>query len=334
MQSAKAKTPEHFSLADVARSWAEVAWETILYRLGDWAITDAFPDDAFLADVATGTTFHKRLIFDSMRWHRDLVEKLRRVQDRKERDRLQKFADSHIQQAEVALLARDVVIEACRAMNAAPPPILGLVEGVSAGHRTPPECPLDSAVGVFVREAERDQELLRHRNVMPADEAEGHTLLWDAAAEMSRTNGRSLEWSWLCLMDAFWCGDLSPDGLIYFYHGQPGREFVLLDRTALSDPLSDHHHLETAGAKIENLRQWAVADYLGQPTPFGEFFREDPEGRFGLAVLTRELDRWRPEHRTSEITVRGYALGVLAFVIEQWRGDRCGQGGTEPGLAQ
>lgn len=109
---------------------------------------------------------------------------------------------------------------------------------------------------------------------------------------------------------------------------------MLLDRTALSDPLSDHHHLETAGAKIENLRQWAVADYLGQPTPFGEFFREDPEGRFGLAVLTRELDRWRPEHRTSEITVRGYALGVLAFVIEQWRGDRCGQGGTEPGLAQ
>src|SRR4029077_1270821 len=131
-------------------------------------------------------------------------------------------------------------------MNAAPPPILGLVEGVSAGHRTPPECPLDSAVGVFAREAERDQELLRHRNVMPADEAEGHTLLWDAAAEMSRTSGRRPEWSWIRLMDAFWRGDLSPDGLIYFYHGQPGREFVLLDRTALSDPLSDHHHLETA----------------------------------------------------------------------------------------
>src|SRR5713101_2745889 len=55
-QSTKAETPDpgqYFSLADLARSWAEVtaeAWETILYRLGEWAITDVFPDDAFLTE--------------------------------------------------------------------------------------------------------------------------------------------------------------------------------------------------------------------------------------------------------------------------------------------
>jgi hypothetical protein len=175
----------------------------------------------------------------------------------------------------------------------APPPILGLVEGVSPEHWVPPECPLHSPVGVFAREAERDQELLRHRDVIPVDEAGRYTLLWDAAAEMSCANGRSHEWNWLRLMDAFWRGDLSPDGLVYFYAGQPGREFVVLDRTAFGGLLLEHHDLDTAAAKIENLRQWAVADYLGQPAPFGDFFRSNPEGRFGLAVLTRELDRWR-----------------------------------------
>jgi hypothetical protein len=298
-QSAKANTPDavlYFSLADLARSWAEVtakAWKTILYRLGDWAVTDVFPDDAFLTDVAVGTTFHKKVIFERMRWHRDNVDNLRRAHDRKERDRLQKFADIHIQVAERALLRRDVVVEACRSMHVVPPPILGLVDGVSAEHRAPPECPLDSPVGVFAREAERDQELLRHRALMPAETAEGYTLLWDAATELSRANGRSREWNWLRLMDAFWRGNLSPDGLIYFYPGEPGREFVFLDRTALGGLLLGHRDLDTAPAKIENLRQWAVADYLGQPAPFGDFFRFDPEGRFGLAVLTQDRERWR-----------------------------------------
>jgi hypothetical protein len=194
--------------------------------------------------------------------------------------------------AETALVRRDVVVEACLAMNVVPPPILGLVEGVSSEHRTPPEPPLDSRIAVFAREVEREQKLLRHRNVMPADKADGYTLLWDAAAKMSRANGRSLEWNWLRLMDAFWRGDLSPDGLIYFYPGQPGREFVFLDCMALGGLLLGHHNRDTAAANIENLRQWSVADYLGQPTPFGSFFQFHPEGRYGLAVLTRDFDRW------------------------------------------
>jgi hypothetical protein len=57
----------------------------------------------------------------------------------------------------------------------------------------PPECPFDSPVGVFTREAERDQELLRHHDVMPPDKAEGYTLLWDVAAKnVARQRGEDL----------------------------------------------------------------------------------------------------------------------------------------------
>jgi hypothetical protein len=119
-----------FSIAELARSWARVtgeAWEGILHRLGDWAITDAYPDHALLTGAETDTTFHRKVIYDRIRWHRELVEKIRRIADRKKRGRLQKNADIHMRAAEVAVLTRDVVLKACRAMNAAPPPILGLV---------------------------------------------------------------------------------------------------------------------------------------------------------------------------------------------------------------
>src|SRR5262249_36049347 len=59
----------------------------------------------------------------------------------------------------------------------------------------------------------------RTANVMPPDEAEGYTLLWEAAAEISRTTGQSLKRNWLHLMDSFWRGCLAPDGLTYFYPG-------------------------------------------------------------------------------------------------------------------
>jgi hypothetical protein len=58
--------------------------------------------------------------------------------------------------------------------------------------------------------------------------------------------------------------------------------------------LLGHRDLDAEAAKIESLRQWAVADYLGQPAPF-DFFQKNAEGRFGLAVLTRDLDRWRQD---------------------------------------
>ena len=119
-----------FSIAELATagpaSQARLG-EGILYRLGDWAITDPFPDDAFLTGAQTGTSFHKKVIYDRIRWHRDLVEKIRRIADHKKRGRLQKYADIHMRAAEVAVLTRDVVLKACRAMNVAPPPILGLV---------------------------------------------------------------------------------------------------------------------------------------------------------------------------------------------------------------
>jgi hypothetical protein len=149
-----------FSIAELARSWAGVtgeAWEGILYRLGDWAITDPFPDDAFLTGAETDTSFHKKVIYDRIRWHRDLVEKIRRIADHKKRGRLQKYADIHMRAAEVAVLTRDVVLKACRAMNVAPPPILGLVTDTSAEHAVPPDRALKSPVGVFAREAEQDQ---------------------------------------------------------------------------------------------------------------------------------------------------------------------------------
>jgi hypothetical protein len=59
----------------------------------------------------------------------------RKFAESKERDRLQKYADPHIQAAEVAVLTRDVVLEACRAMNVVPPPILELVTDASAEAR-------------------------------------------------------------------------------------------------------------------------------------------------------------------------------------------------------
>jgi hypothetical protein len=309
-RSAKAGAPDpgqYFSLAELAGSWAEVTgekWESILHRLGDWAITDAFPDDAFLTDVATGTTFHKRVIFDRMRWHRDLLDKIHGLQDPKEKERLQKFADAHMRAAEIALVRREVVLEACRAMNVALPPILGLVAGVSAEHRAPPECPSNSPVGVFAREAERDQKLLRHRDVMPADKADGYTLLWDAAAQMSRANGRGLEWNWLRLMDAFWRGDLSPHGLVHFYRGRMrSGEFVVHTREELAGLLLGWRPLEDTTREparpIGTLRLWAVADYLAKPAPFRAYFQNDPEGRFGLAVLTHDFDRWRKDRKSA-----------------------------------
>ena len=75
-------------------------------------------------------------------------------------------------------------------------------------------------------------------NVMPPDEAQGYTLLWDAAAEMSRANGQPLGRNWLRLIDAFWSGNFAPDGLTYFYPVLPaGREYVVLKRDALAGML-------------------------------------------------------------------------------------------------
>jgi len=168
---------------------------------------------------------------------------------------------------------------------------------------------------VFAREAERDRELLRHRDVMPADKADGYTLLWDAAAQMSRANRRSLERNWLRIMDAFWRGDLSPDGLVHFYRGRMrSGEFVVHAREELAGLLLGWRPLKDGTRKpaqpIETLRLWAVADYLAQPAPLGAYFRNDPEGRFGLAVLTHDFDRWRsrPTHIGDVAVTSGEAV--------------------------
>jgi hypothetical protein len=85
-----------------------------------------------------------------------------------------------MQAAEIAVLTQDVVLKACRAMNVAPPPLLGVATDASAEHAVPTECPLDWLVGVFAREAEQD--LRHHRGeIMSPDKAASCTLLWDAA---------------------------------------------------------------------------------------------------------------------------------------------------------
>ena len=283
-----------FSLAELALSWAGVTGDTperILYRLGDWAMTDVFPDDAFLTDKVGDATFNKTVIFERMLWHQNLLNRIHEERDLKERKRLQKFADSHMQVAEITILRRDVVVEACRVMDVKPPPILGLVEGVSARHVVPPECPVDWPVGVFARQAEQDQK--HHRgDIMSPDEAQRCTLLWDLAAERSRSNGRSVEWNWLRLMDRFWEGDLSPNGLVYFYPGLPGRESVVFEHMALARLLLGHRAGDGT-VPVENLRNWTMADYLAQPSPYCDYFRCDPQGRVGLAIRTDELKRRR-----------------------------------------
>lgn len=117
-----------FSLIELARSWAGVSGETtdtILHRLGDWAMTDAFPDDAFLTKAAGADTFENVGIFQRMLWHQQLSEKISKEGNPRERERLQKFADAHMQIAMLAVLRRDVIINACRAMNVEPPPSSG-----------------------------------------------------------------------------------------------------------------------------------------------------------------------------------------------------------------
>jgi hypothetical protein len=140
---------------------------------------------------------------------------------------------------------------------------------------------------------------------MLPDKAEQHTLLWDAAAKMARANGHSVERNWLSFMDAFWRHEFAPAGLIYFYPTPPaGREFVALDRNTLAGMLLGHRELESGAKSIDDLRNWRVADYNNQPLPFGDFFKCDPEGRIGLAVLTHEFNRWYrgPENATKPIT--------------------------------
>ena len=130
-------------------------------------------------------------------------------------------------------------------------------------------------------------------HLMPPDEAERYTLLWDAAGEMARSNKQPVERNWLHLIDAFWRGDLAPDGLTYFYPAPPaGREFVVLGREGLAGMLLGHRPLDTGAASMHDLRHWRTADYENQSAPC-EYFRRDPEGRCGLAVLSTELDRWR-----------------------------------------
>jgi hypothetical protein len=167
--------------------------------------------------------------------------------------------------------------------------------------------------GRFRSVVSRGSSVPVHSQVMPADEAEKHTLLWDAAKDLSRENGRSLEWNWLRLVDAFWREDLSRDGLVNFYPGKPGRKFVVLERTVLAGFLLGHSKLDTGAASIEDLRHWRVKDYLSQPKPVGDYFRFDPEGRYGLAIQTGELDRWR------EGTEAGRKAGPDTFVLEQNR---------------
>jgi hypothetical protein len=134
--------------------------------------------------------------------------------------------------------------------------------------------------------------------VMPPDEAEQYTLLWDAAAKMARANGYSVERNWLSVMDAFWRHEFASSGIIYFYPAPPaGREFVALDRKTFAGMLLGHRDLEAGAKSIEDFRNWRIADYNNQPPPFGDFFKCDPEGRIGLAVLTHEFNGW---HRGTE----------------------------------
>jgi hypothetical protein len=265
-------------------------------------MTDAFPVDAFLTGAAGtvieqvfghlsaerayilvigGVPFEKEGIFQRILWHRKLSEKVSEEGDPKERERLQKYADYHMQIAESAIIRRDVIINACHAMNVDPPPILGL-KGAAA-HAVPPELTPDTSVRVG-----RDRQPARRRDIMAPDEARPYTLLWDVAAVRARSNGRSVEWNWLRLLDRFWAGELSPNGLVYFFPGHPGREFVVFEREALARLLLGWRASDRM-VPIETLCDWTITDYLCQPDPFCDYFRRDPDGRIGLAARTDEL---------------------------------------------
>jgi hypothetical protein len=338
----------YFGFFDLATSWAEAtgeAWPIILYRLCDWAITDAFPDDAFVTSHDHSVIFHKNTIFRRGNWHAEIQRKLLREQDDRSRARLQNFADRHLDVLRAALLGRDAVLAACRVMNVRPPPICGSLTAAPAMHCLPPEPPSDAVVGVFAREEEQDRERRRGiiGKVMPPDEVEKYIMLWDAAGAMCRDNGEALERNWLRLMDAFWCGHLSPDGLVHFYRaGTAEREFILQDREVLAGLLlgwrTVGHGTREPTQPIQNLRHWTVADYVQQPAPFDDYFKRDTEGRFGLAVLSSEFDRWRqgvaragdrkrPDAAQREKTThrrprRGMYIGTLALFMSRYLDER------------
>jgi hypothetical protein len=287
-------------------------------------MTDAFPVDAFLTDAAGAATFENVGIFQRMWWHQKLSEKISKEGNPQERERLQKYADAHMQIAESAVLRRDVIINACRAMNVDPPPILGLKK--AGAHAVPPELAPD----ILVRVGGDPEKPARRRNIMAPHEANQYTLLWDVAAMRSRSNGHSVEWNWLRLMDRFWKGQLSPNGLVYFYPGHPGLEVAVFGRIELARLLLSKRGDETV--PIEMLGNWTMADYLHQPDPFCDYFRRDPDGRVGLAARTDELIRRRegampgtgmsvetgtpgPTHLRRPIIKRGGYIGALEQFI-------------------
>jgi hypothetical protein len=157
-------------------------------------------------------------------------------------------------------------------------------------------------------------------HVMPPDEAEQYIMLWDVAAELARANGRSVERCRLNLMNAFWRGDLAASGLTYFYPVPPaGREFIIIDHDGFAGMLLGHRNLDTGAKSINDLRNWSVADYRNQPAPFGDFFQCDPEGRVGLAILTRELTRW---HRDAENPAKPVSPNAVSPKGEEPPNDR------------
>jgi hypothetical protein len=178
---------------------------------------------------------------------------------------------------------------------------------------------------------------------MPPDEAEKYIMLWDAAAVMSEKNREAVKRNWLRIMDAFWSGRLSPDGLVQFYRAKNGEvEFIVQDRELLAGLLLGWRTVgdrtREPARPIENLRHWTVADYVQQPAPFGDYFRRDPEGRFGLAVLNCEFDRWRqrlaraddrtrpdsaqPEKTTQQRPRRGEYFGTLETFMSRYPNER------------
>jgi hypothetical protein len=128
-----------FTLEQLSKGWAKdvglAQWQTVLRRLCDWAVTDAFPSDAF-SDGA-GILVEPRHIYRTGRalWGpEDLAVKALATQDPNIFNKWHQFV------TDGAAVGAASVVEFCRRTKTAPPSVLGIKANWKVEHPMPPEC--------------------------------------------------------------------------------------------------------------------------------------------------------------------------------------------------
>jgi hypothetical protein len=140
--------------------------------------------------------------------------------------------------------------------------------------------------------------------------------LWDLADECAAKSKKDPTWHWLRMMDAFWNGELAPDGLVFrsLLPDEPGCESNRLEREVIAAhivgvrrtkaPGNEKSTLWEFGVPLQTFLSWTVTDYQRLEPPLCNYFARDREGRLGLAIEREEYERWEKSD-DSQATLRG-----------------------------